>query len=264
MLFRRPTSLTVTQAWLSHMAARYPTRAPRRDLNLLRNELDSQDLPALAARCEQLLAAHPEDIVVLSFYLMPLDSTKDYPRMESVCDRILTQMQDIDVDYAGVYTQKLQHILQQKDFDRFLAGCKRLLEFPIPESRKLLQFDQLACNPLYQDQPDCLEMSEFCARKALEMHPEADAARDTRRNSCRTRPNGRGRTSSERMLYCQSDAAHDRGISAYYLGLIAEHKGDFNKAEKLGREAISLFHEPWFTTKVEALLRGLENNSGKA
>ncbi|HTD85785.1 MAG TPA: hypothetical protein VK850_04350 [Candidatus Binatia bacterium] len=56
-------------------------------------------------------------------------------------------------------------------------------------------------------------------------------------------------------VYNNSEADHDKGIAAFYLGLIAKARGDLDRAKTYAAKALLHFPEEWLKerTKKELL-----------
>lgn len=255
----RPPQTTVLQPWLMYMRAKFFSAASRDKILELENALSAGQFEHVLARCGDLLSNHPNDIILLTFSALALDGLHEHARAEDSWNSILNQLERTDImGYAAAYGEKLLQIMAQGDFERFLASCKSFLALPIPDSRKLLQLDFLACSQLYKDKRERYEFAEFCARKALELAPGNLTLQGTLGGLLVECARFEDAEPLLRACYERSSAHHDRGISGFYLALIAEQKNDLQTADTLARQSIILYSEEWLQRKADALFDRLK------
>ena len=150
----------------------------------------------------------------------------------------------------------LQHVkikLKSGDVDGATAESRSLAQ-AVEGSDKLFVLDYLACLPIIQQVKGFLDAADALSREALELQPQNMTLKGT---------SGAILVELERLdeaelllneVYANSEADNDKGISAFYLGLIAQARGDVEKAQALGNKAKTLFPEEWLRKRVNSEL----------
>jgi tetratricopeptide (TPR) repeat protein len=246
--------------WFSEFLETHISTAPPGLVYTIRHQITSGDSERAATECSRLLSAYPDDLVLLAFQGMLLASSHAHAEAEKVWDQILARSSlDSPSIYAGVYAQKLCHVMFQKHVPRFTASAEHFVTLPLPDSLKILHLDHIACNALYLDLREMLPSAEFCIRKALA------PGNLTLQGSLGGLLVESGQFDEAephlRACYDRSPALHDKGISGLYLALIAEHRGDFKTAKTLAYQSIILYSEPWLTKKADALFARLRQQN---
>ena len=217
----------------------------------------------------QLLEANPNDQSLLWMHANALLQLNEPAPAEAAYDRLLVQLAAADPSlldenktYLSVATQRFLAIMLQND-GRFEAECTAFLRKIISHQDKVTLLDQLACLPLFEERPQLYRSAEFCIRKALEIDPENLTLKGTLGALLAERGNFAEAEPLLRACY-QSTSKHDRGITSYYLALLAENSGDPNTARKLAKDSITLHPEPWLVKKANTLTEriGRGNLSG--
>jgi tetratricopeptide (TPR) repeat protein len=251
---RRRPAYHPAAAWLLDLHKHFPTKvspgALQKAVDLLLQGKSSDARPVL----EGLLATNPDDVQTLINYASACSSLNEHSKAEEIWSRIITLVgAACEPIYAAALSQKLAEILRQGDVPRFIANCQDLLNSPIADARKVTHLDELACIPLYENRAEQLQAAEFCVRAALERAPHRLTLKGTLGGVLVER--GLFTEAEPLLNECyQSDAHHDQGISAYYLAVLAETSGNFERAASLARAAIIFHPQPWLVAKALKML----------
>ena len=117
-------------------------------------------------------------------------------------------------------------------------------------AERLFVLDYLACLPIMENLKNFLPMADACSREALELQPQNLTVKGTRGSILVEL----GRIDEGEPLlnevYATSEADHDKGISAFYLGLIAKARGDLDRAKMFAAKALLRFPEEWLKQRT--------------
>jgi tetratricopeptide (TPR) repeat protein len=267
-LYREPLTAPAHAAfpqsldWYTDLFSSYPSAAPPRRIRTIRNLVNAADHSRAAAEADELLSLFPNDIGLLGIQSLAYASMNDHARAEASWERILVQITPEQPHiYAGVFALRLIHIMHQGEVARFNSLLEEFLKLPIPDARKILHLDQLASNGLYLDLRAFLPSAEYCIRKALELAPGNLTLQGTLGGLLVERAEFDQAEPFLRACYDRSPALHDKGISGFYLALLAEHRGDRKSAETLAAQSLILYSEPWIALKAEVLFARLKAGS---
>ena len=240
----------------------FPSSLPREQFTLIYEDLSVSNFISARDTIVQFLAQHPRDCVLLWLYADLLFELNDPAAAENTCDRLIAELPTRDSSlclepgiFYTVSGKRLHAIMFQND-RRFESACTAFLQNIISDQQKTTLLDQLACIPLVQQTPELYHSSEFCIRKALEIAPHSLTLKGTL--GALLAESGQFAEAEPLLRAChQSPADNDRGITSYYLALLAEHSGDLNTARKLAKQSIAIYPEPWLVKKANTLLKRL-------
>ena len=212
-----------------------------------------------------LLHQHPGDCALLWMQFDALALLNQPAAAEAASDRLLAQLIAGDPSlpnkpglYFTVVGKRLQAIMLQNE-GRFEIECIAALNLLVSDQHKIRLLDQLACIPLFQGISHLYHLSEFCIRKALEIAPGTLTIQGTLGGLLAEQGRFSEAEPHLRACYDRSAALNDRGISSYYLALLAHHQGDRPTARKLAKQSIALYPEPWLTAKANTLVTRIES-----
>jgi tetratricopeptide (TPR) repeat protein len=221
--------------------------------------LDANDLQSACDTAAQLLQQHPNDRALLWLYTDLLLELDQPAAAELIANRLLIALTNTVSSaesephlFLAAAGKKLFAIMLQSD-GRFESECTAFLRTIISDQQKITLLDQLACIPLVQQTPEFYQSAEFCIRKALQIAPESLTLKGTLGALLAERNDF---ASAEPLLRAchQSPADNDRGITSYYLALLAENSGDFQTARRLAKQSIAIYRQPWLIKKANTLL----------
>jgi tetratricopeptide (TPR) repeat protein len=169
---------------------------------------------------------------------------------------LLAQNQVSPEASVGVRLEIVRRQLQQGDVARAKETSKMILREMKVTAEKLLVMDQLACFPIMEGFRGFLDEAEIISAEALDVQPQNLTLKGTRGSIL---VELRRFDEAEALLhevYTRSEADIDRGISAFYLGLIAKAKGNLARAKSYGKKAKRLYPEEWLKNRTDSELLG--------
>ena len=249
----------VAAHWFEELLQKYPSAAPVSEIMSLRL-IAASKFEEARDRSAALLAKYPNDRVLLVLHADALRFTQDYQSSEKVWDRFLAQIPIEDhAIYSGALAVKLLVLLLQDKSTEFRAEYARFSALPISDFARITAFDLIGTSFLMAHRPDTHGLAEFCVRAAVEIAPGTLTLQGTLGGILAER--GAFDEAEPLLRACfNSPAMHDRGITSYYLALLAEHRGDPSTARKLARQSIALHPEPWLTKKAATLIERLPSD----
>ena len=251
-------------SWLDEIHSRFTCAIPPENLAEIRNFLLASDLPSARDVTTQLLERHPRDVVLLWIQSDTLLALNEGAAAEKTCDLLLAELIRLDPSihyepaiYFIAAAKRLHAIMLQND-GRFENESTAVLQSVVTDAAKVILLDQLACIPLMQDKPELYPLAEFCARKALDIAAGTPTLQGTLGALFAERGQLAAAEPLLRACYDQTSDPTNRGITSYYLALLAAHDGDSATARKLAKQSLALYPEPWLTKKATTLLTRLK------
>jgi tetratricopeptide (TPR) repeat protein len=189
----------------------------------------------------------------------------NFAETEKACDELLASLPDSSSPaYAHVLSIKLTSLCKREAVDQVETICGEFVKQGPATMLQIHVLDMAACTILYQGTGPQLEHAERLVRLALELAPSAATLKGTLGGVLAEQ--GQFVEAEAILQQCleQSDALHDQAISSFYLGVVKLATNRREEAKQLMKRALTFYPEPWFTAKVQARLKELEEQSLKA
>jgi tetratricopeptide (TPR) repeat protein len=170
----------------------------------------------------------------------------------SAAEAVLARARALFSPAAAVWVTLQQIKLQLKAGELHKATEEsRTLVQGMEGANKLFVLDHLASLPITEQLKAFLPAADTFSADALALQPQNMTLKGTRGAILVELGCLEEGESLLNEVYANSEADNEKGISAFYLGVIAKTKGEVEKARALGGKAKLLFPEEWLRKRVD-------------
>lgn len=190
------------------------------------------------------------------FIAYALAEVREYQRDFAGAEQLLTLSENAFSPRAAVWI-RLQTIKMQLSQGNVAAAKQtsaQLIATLTSKAERLEVMDRLACFPIMDGLRCFLDEADTISKEALALQPQNLTLKGTRGSILVELGRHEEAEALLNEVYSHSEADNDKGISAFYLGLIARAKGDQQRAKAWARKAKLLHPQEWLTKRVDAEL----------
>ncbi len=225
-----------------------------------RKGIDRAHFPEAIARLEGLLQRYPLDPMLLLMKGELEVLAHRFADAEATYGRLLASLPpSLSASRGLAEVATVRCALGQGDAGRAEKLFERLLESDRATREKVEMLDAIVSGMLFEDPPADLQVLERWIRKVLALSPATVTLDGTLGGILAEQ----GRFDEAEPLLCacrnQSDSLHDKGISTFYLAIVAKGRGDCASARTLFERAMTLHADSWLVEKARRHLRELDD-----
>lgn len=183
----------------------------------------------------------------------------DFDAAQTLLDQVVAGLaNNPPAKYLPLRMLKLDFMITQRQVELAEKLCRDWVEQAPTHAEKIMILDSFACLFIYRTPPTDLDVAERFARDALAIAPGTLTLMGTLGGILTEQKRFAEATPLSQECFDRTAVIRDRGISAYYLGVLKLNAGDKAEAKRLIDLAMLLNPAPWLVAKAKAKLKELD------